>query len=290
MISIISTDVKLTQSTPCSTLELLVLPVLFWKLQQLLVKYIEVYAPEFIMPDMPSIPKYSVLLPTYNERENLPYMIYFLDQAFSTISASYEVIIIDDSSPDGTQTVAKALQAHYGNDKIILAPRPGKLGLGSAYTHGIKHASGEYIFIMDADMSHHPKFIPQFITKQKETQCDIVSGTRYVSEGGVHGWTLRRKLVSRVANYLAQVVLRPGVTDLTGSYRLYKRDVFEELMKRMDAKGYVFQMEIIVRAKKMGYNVQQVPITFVDRLFGESKMGTDEIAQYLVQMWRLAWV
>lgn len=234
--------------------------------------------------------KFSVLLPTYDERENLPYMIYFLDQAFSSVDCDYEVIIVDDASPDGTLDVARALQTEFGTDKIILAPRPGKLGLGSAYTHGVKHATGNFIFILDADMSHHPKFIPQFIRKQRETGCDIVTGTRYVREGGVHGWTLRRKLVSRIANYLAHIALQPGVSDLTGSFRLYKKECFESIMTKMEATGYVFQMEIIVRAKKMGFSINEVPITFVDRLFGESKMDSDEIAQYLAQLWNLMWL
>lgn len=234
--------------------------------------------------------KYSVLLPTYNERENLPYMIYFLDEAFRIAGADYEIIVIDDASPDGTEKIAAELQALYGHEKIILASRKGKLGLGSAYMHGAEHATGNFIVIIDADLSHHPKYIPSFIAKQRETGCDIVSGTRYVLEGGVHGWTVRRKLVSRVANYLAQILLRPGVSDLTGSFRLYKAESFQRIMQEMEAKGFVFQMEIIVRAKKMGFDVREVPITFVDRLYGQSKMGSDEIIQYLQQLWRLVWL
>lgn len=233
--------------------------------------------------------KYSVLLPTYNERRNLPYMIYFLDEAFQTAKVDYEIVIVDDASPDGTQQTAKELQSVYPN-RIVLAPRKEKLGLGSAYLHAITHATGNFIIILDADLSHHPKFIPDFIEMQRRTKCDVVSGTRYVNEGGVHGWNLKRKLVSRVANYLAQIVLRPGVSDLTGSFRLYKASCFKDIMKNMEAKGFVFQMEIIVRAKRMGLDVREVPITFVDRLFGESKMGSDEIVQYLQQLWRLAWV
>ncbi|KAI0561596.1 dolichyl-phosphate mannosyltransferase [Gracilaria domingensis] len=234
--------------------------------------------------------KYSVLLPTFNERENLPYVIFFLDEAFNRAQVDYEVIIVDDASPDGTQQVAKALQQSYGADKIILRPRECRAGLGSAYMHGAKHATGNFVIILDADLSHHPKFIPAFIDKQRQTSCDVVTGTRYVEDGGVYGWTLRRKLVSRVANYLAHIILRPRVSDLTGSFRLYRRKCFDSIMNQMEAKGYVFQMEIIVRAKRMGLDVREVPITFVDRLFGESKMGADEIIQYLIQLWRLAWV
>lgn len=237
------------------------------------------------MPD-----KFSVLLPTYNERENLPFMLHFFDTAFSRAAVDYEVIIIDDASPDGTLVVAKELQVIYGLEKVVLAPRSGKLGLGTAYVHGLKYATGNFIFILDADMSHHPKFVPAFIECQRRSNCDVVTGTRYVAGGGVYGWTLRRMLVSRVANYIAHILLRPGVSDLTGSFRLYKAESFRKIMKQMEAKGYVFQMEIIVRAKKMGLSISEVPITFVDRLFGESKMGTDEIAQYLAQLWRLAWL
>ncbi|CAN8068695.1 unnamed protein product [Agarophyton chilense] len=234
--------------------------------------------------------KYSVLLPTFNERENLPYVIFFLHEAFRQADVNYEVIIVDDSSPDGTLQVAKQLQLSYGADKIILRPRERRAGLGSAYMHGAKYATGNFVIILDADLSHHPKFIPTFIEKQTQTGCDVVTGTRYVPSGGVYGWTLRRKLVSRVANYLAHIVLRPGVSDLTGSFRLYRRNCFDAIMSQMEATGYVFQMEIIVRAKRMGFDVREVPITFVDRLFGESKMGADEIIQYLIQLWRLAWV
>lgn len=233
--------------------------------------------------------KYSILLPTYNERANLPFMVYFLVEVLEPMDVDFEIIVIDDNSPDGTLKVAEQLQGIYGTDRIVLAPREGKLGLGTAYLHGIQRASGNFIVIMDADMSHHPKFLPQFIQRQRATSCDVVTGTRYVSEGGVCGWNLRRKLVSRVANFIAQVVLRPGVSDLTGSYRLYRRECFDNIMKLMQSKGYVFQMEIIVRAKKLGLHVEEVPITFVDRLFGVSKMGTDEIAHYLKGLWTLFW-
>lgn len=149
--------------------------------------------------------KYSILLPTYNELENLPLIVYLIVKTLEEAGYDYEIIIIDDNSPDGTQQAAEQLQRIYGEDKIVLRPRSGKLGLGTAYVHGIKHAKGNFIVIMDADLSHHPMFIPQFIEKQKEEDLDIVSGTRYVGSGGVYGWDLKRKLISRVANYITQV-------------------------------------------------------------------------------------
>lgn len=133
---------------------------------------------------------------------------------------------------------------------------------------------------MDADLSHHPKFIPQMIKKQKETGSDIVTGTRYSNGGGVYGWDFKRKLISRGANYLTQILLRPGVSDLTGSFRLYRRQVLEKLVSSCISKGYVFQMEMIVRARQFDYNISEIPITFVDRFYGESKLGGSEIVQF----------
>lgn len=198
----------------------------------------------------------------------------------------WELIIVDDASPDGTQEVAKQLQALYTPQKIRLQPRAGKLGLGTAYVHGLKFATGTFVIIMDADFSHHPKFIAEMIRKQKEAGSpqpggyDIVTGTRYAGDGGVYGWDLKRKLVSRGANLFADTVLRPGVSDLTGSFRLYKKEVLQKVMLSTESKGYTFQMEMMVRAKAMGYTVAEVPISFVDRVYGESKLGGDEIVEY----------
>ncbi|XP_075625204.1 dolichol-phosphate mannosyltransferase subunit 1 isoform X2 [Balearica regulorum gibbericeps] len=202
--------------------------------------------------------KFSVLLPTYNERENLPLVVWLLARTFRESGNNFEIIIIDDGSPDGTQEIAEQLQTIYGSDKILLRPRARKLGLGTAYIHGMKHATGNFIVIMDADLSHHPKFIPEFIRKQKEGNFDIVSGTRYKGNGGVYGWDLKRKLI-----------------------RLYRKEVLQKLMEKCVSKGYVFQMEMIVRARQLGYTIGEVPISFVDRVYGESKLGGNEIVSFL---------
>ena len=175
----------------------------------------------------------------------------------------------------------------FGSDKIVLRPRSGKLGLGTAYIHGLQSAQGEFILLMDADLSHAPKHIPEFIAKQQETGSDIVTGTRYAGTGGVYGWDLQRKLTSRVANFLATILLQPNCTDLTGSFRLYRREVLEACIGRCVSKGYVFQMEMIVRARELGFTVSEVPIHFVDRLYGLSKLGADEVVQYAKGLWTL---
>ncbi|KAJ3177524.1 dolichol-P-mannose synthesis [Irineochytrium annulatum] len=231
--------------------------------------------------------KYSILLPTYNERQNLPIITWMLVKEMTEAKLDFEIIVIDDNSPDGTLQVAEQLVGIYGADRIVLRPRAGKLGLGTAYVHGIQHAKGDYIIIMDADMSHHPKFIAEFVKKQKERDYDVVTGTRYSLGGGVYGWNLKRKLTSRGANFLADLFLTPGVSDLTGSFRLYKKDVLARMIAATKSKGYVFQMEMMVRARQLGFSIAEVPITFVDRVFGESKMGLEEIVSYLKGIWTL---
>ncbi|KAF8933093.1 dolichol-P-mannose synthesis [Dissophora ornata] len=225
--------------------------------------------------------KYSVLLPTYNERENLPVIIWLLTKTFQENNIDYEIIVIDDNSPDGTLEIAKQLQKLYGEDRILLRPRAGKLGLGTAYVHGIQHATGDFIFILDADMSHHPKFMPEMIALQQANNLDVVTGTRYAGNGGVYGWDLKRKVIRQVAaEPKLPMLLRPGVSDLTGSFRLYKKEVLTKLISSCISKGYVFQMEMMVRARQFNFTIGEVPITFVDRVFGDSKMGAMEIVSY----------
>jgi len=244
--------------------------------------------------------KYSILLPTYNERRNLPIITWLLNKTMTEKSVAaisptslttsteinmysdldWELIIVDDGSPDGTQEIAKQLQKVYTPQRIQLRARAGKLGLGTAYVHGLQFATGNFVIIMDADFSHHPKFIAEMVRVQKTANYDIVTGTRYAGNGGVFGWDLKRKFVSRGANLFADTVLRPGVSDLTGSFRLYKKEILQKVINTTESKGYTFQMEMMVRAKAMGCTVAEVPITFVDRLYGESKLGGDEIVEY----------
>ncbi len=149
----------------------------------------------------------------------------------------YEIIIVDDNSPDGTENVAKALRDYLGKDIIQILERPGKLGLGTAYIDGLKLATGSHVVIMDADLSHQPKYIPSMASVMKQSSADVVTGTRYVNGGGVAGWNLMRKLTSGIANFLATELLRSGVSDVTGSFRLWKREVLEAVLAKTQSIG-----------------------------------------------------
>lgn len=154
---------------------------------------------------------YSVILPTYNERENLPIIYYLIDKTFTGVDANYEVVIVDDSSPDNTLDVAQKLQKSYGQDHVRIVSREGKLGLGTAYIAGLKAAKGDRIILMDADLSHHPKFIPQMIDVMDSTGAEIVTGTRYCQGGGVYGWDLKRKVTryARPTSLVLREMLMP---------------------------------------------------------------------------------
>lgn len=235
---------------------------------------------------------YSILLPTYNECENLPILAGLLDASFREAKEGlgeidFEVVVVDDNSPDGTFAVATNLAKRFPFLKVYR--REKKLGLGSAYVFASQHAAGEFVFIMDADLSHHPKYLSLFIKRQAELNFDIVSGSRYCGKNaGVCGWPLKRRLTSVGANVLARRALGiSACSDVTGSYRLYKRGVFNSLIKACTTKGYAFQMEIIMRAHLAGHRIGEVPIVFVERLFGTSKLGLGEVAQFLKSIWQL---
>ena len=140
---------------------------------------------------------------------------------------------------------------------------------------------------MDADLSHHPKYIPAMVAAQRAHRADLVSGTRYAPGGGVAGWGARRKATSRGANLLASLLLRPGLSDLTGSFRLFRRELLARLVEETKATGYAFQMEVAVRAVAAGATVAEVPIVFVDRVYGASKLGGAEVALFLKGLVRL---
>ncbi|CAF2084528.1 unnamed protein product [Brassica napus] len=203
--------------------------------------------------------KYSIIVPTYNERLNIALIFYLMI---------------------GVMMALKKLSSNC-RTCMLLRARAKKLGLGTAYIHGLKHATGDFVVIMDADLSHHPKYLPSSIKKRLEKNASIVTCTRYVKGGGVHRWNLMRKLTSRRANVLAQTLLWPDVSDLTRSFMLYKKSVLEDMISSCVSKCCVFQMEMIVRATRKGYHIEEVPITFVDRVFGTSKLEGSEIVEYL---------
>ncbi len=224
----------------------------------------------------------TICLPTYDERANLEPMI---DALRTVLRAGDRVLVVDDSSPDGTGQIADRLAAAL--DFVDVLHRPHKEGLGPAYLAGFDRAladGAELILEMDCDFSHDPRDVPRLIAAAEEG-ADLVLGSRYVPGGRVGNWGFLRRAISRGASIYTGLILQMGVRDPTGGFKCFRRGVLEALdLDAITAKGYAFQIETTYRAQRAGFRVVEVPIAFVDRTAGHSKMSR---AIVLEAIWRV---
>ncbi|KAI5180997.1 dolichol-phosphate mannosyltransferase [Nematocida sp. AWRm80] len=217
----------------------------------------------------------SILVPTHNERENAKVLIYSVHMLLK--DTKYEIIIIDDGSTDNTAAECNRLATRL-NASVQVLERKEKLGLGNAYKRGIEYASGKYIVIMDADLSHDPREIPKLLQKIKETNTEIIIGSRYTKGGAVSNWPLFRRLTSQGANILAQIFTGIQTSDLTNSYRIYKRDILVSSIKMVLSSGFAYQMEVLYRCNT---TIKEHPVHFHEREYGVSKLSLKEYTHFL---------
>jgi dolichol-phosphate mannosyltransferase len=225
-----------------------------------------------------------VCIPTYDERENLPRIV----PAVLEVLPGADVLVIDDSSPDGTGDLADRMA---GDDpRIHVLHRAGKEGLGRAYLAGFAWAlerDYRHVFELDADFSHDPAYLPAMVGRLARG-ADVVVGSRRVKGGGAEGWPLSRRVISWAGSVYARAILRAGVKDLTGGFNGFRREALERLdLDRIGASGYGFQIEIKFRAVRAGLRVEEMPIVFRDRREGISKMSAGIFAEAMVQVVRL---
>jgi dolichol-phosphate mannosyltransferase len=222
-----------------------------------------------------------VVLPTYDERENLPQIVPRILEA----APELDVLVVDDNSPDGTGTLADELAARQ--PRIHVLHRARKEGLGRAYLAGFAHAlAAGYgrILEMDADFSHDPSRLPALLS----TRADVVLGSRYVPGGGTVNWGWGRRMLSRGGSLYARTILGIPVHDLTGGFKCFRREVLENIdLPSVRSTGYAFQIELTYRALRRGFTVVEVPITFVDRRVGKSKMNRRIVLEALWMVWKL---
>lgn len=221
----------------------------------------------------------SIVVPTYNERQNLPRLVAAIAEH---VRVPYEIIVVDDSSPDGTADLARDLAKTH---PIRLLSRPAKSGLGSAYRDGFAAAKGDMVFEMDADLSHDPRFLPKLV-EAVEGGADIAIGSRYVAGGRIIGWNAYRKLVSGVGNALAKIALGLRIRDVTSGYRCYAREC-ADIVQQVRSDGYAFQVEALYHARRRNLRIAEVPITFENRTVGKSKLGPGEFMNFLRTLGRL---
>jgi dolichol-phosphate mannosyltransferase len=213
-----------------------------------------------------------LVLPTYNEAENIETIVHAVLPRLAEASPEHTLLVVDDSSPDGTGAIADRLARE--NDAVDVLHRAGKEGLGRAYLAGFDHAlerGAELVMEMDADFSHDPADVPRLIRAADD--ADLVLGSRYVEGGGVAGWEWHRRLLSRGGCWYARTILGVPVRDLTGGFKCFRRSVLETLdLGDVQADGYGFQIEMTYRTLRAGLRVKEIPITFHERRAGDSKM------------------
>lgn len=224
-----------------------------------------------------------VVIPTYNEAENVPNIVpRVLEQ-----DARVEVLIVDDNSPDGTASLVREMQKN--NKRIHLIERPGKLGLGTAYVAGFKYAleqGYDYVLEMDADFSHDPKALGLLLRMMPD--YDLVIGSRYISGVNVVNWPMRRLILSYSANLYTRFVTRMPVKDATGGFKCYRRKVLESIdIDSLKSNGYAFQIETNFLTWKKGFRICEIPIIFIDRRVGVSKMSKNIIYEAAWMVWKL---
>lgn len=212
--------------------------------------------------------KTYIVIPTYNEKNNITKL---LDQIFNLGIEGLNVLVVDDNSPDSTGQIVEKLK--QGNLRLDILHRPKKAGLGTAYITGFKEVlkrGADYIFEMDADFSHDPKYIPEFLKTIQN--CDLVLGSRYVKGGGINNWNLIRRFVSWGGNTYVRLILGLPFRDLTGGFKCYCRQVLENIgLDDLSSVGYNFQIETTYKAYQAGFKIKEIPIIFTERTEGKSK-------------------
>ncbi|MCC8095652.1 MAG: polyprenol monophosphomannose synthase [Tannerellaceae bacterium] len=229
-----------------------------------------------------------VIIPTYNEKENVENII----RAVSNLEKGFHILIIDDGSPDGTADIVKKLQTEY-SEQLFLIERSGKLGLGTAYICGFKWAiehTYDFIFEMDADFSHNPNDLPRLYMACTEQGADVAVGSRYCNGVNVVNWPLSRVLMSYYASVYVRLVTGMKIQDTTAGFKCYRRQVLETIdLDNIHFKGYAFQIEMKFTAYKCGFSLIEVPIIFINRVLGTSKMNSSIFGEALFGVLQLKW-
>jgi dolichol-phosphate mannosyltransferase len=230
------------------------------------------------------MPRSLIVTPTYNEKDNLPRFV----DAVRSAWPDADLMIVDDNSPDGTGAIADAIAAE--DKRVKVTHRPGKMGLGTAYTEAFKQGLTEgydRFFEMDADLSHDVRYLPDFI-KALDDGADVVIGSRNIPGGGVEGWGLGRHFISKGGSLYSRTILGLGVRDLTSGYKAFTRRALEAIdIGSVHSNGYSFQIEMTYRALRKGMRVKEVPIVFVDRTAGASKMSRRIFVEAIGVVWKL---
>lgn len=225
----------------------------------------------------------TIITPVYNERENLCKFIPRVEKALSTMEKDFEIVIVDDNSPDGSGKVADEFAEEYGNIQVL--HRQKKMGLGSAYKEGFQLAKGRVIVSIDSDLSHEPEILPHLIREAESV--DIVIGSRFVKGGKIEGRVAWRDILSAFANHFIRVMTGYKIMDWTSGFRVYRREVWETTIPNVNCIKWDFQFEFLYKALLDNYKVKETPITFHERAGGHSKFSLIEALYFVFSLFKI---
>ncbi len=242
--------------------------------------------------------KLTIVIPTYNEKENLERLVKQVHKVMESIDIETTIMVVDDGSPDGTGEIADRLADNFSQAffKVRVIHRKGKQGLASAYIRGFKTAiemGADYLMSMDADFSHNPKYIPAFLENIKK--YDLVIGSRNVPGGSVKNWPFLRKIISKGGSLYSRIILGVNIKDFTGGFNMYKSKIFKDgktgkqqvNLDKIRSDGYSFQIEMKYKIVKSGFTHKEIPIVFSDRKFGQAKMSKKIFIEAFFRVWQI---
>jgi len=225
----------------------------------------------------------AIVIPTYNEAQNIRLLLHNILEMYPYVN----VFVIDDNSPDGTGEIVRHLS--ISDKRITCIHRFKKEGIGPAYIRGFQEVlrkDYEWIIQMDADFSHHPRYIERFLKEVKN--WDVVIGSRYIKGGGAKNWSWSRRLISRYGNIYAKFILKLPINDLTSGFRCFRSEVLRRIdLENIRSKGYIFQIEMLYKAYKKGFKIKEIPILFTDRKRGVTKMSLSIFLEAMGGVWRI---
>lgn len=246
---------------------------------------------QFYAKGKSNMKKALIILPTYNEKENISTLITEIFDVSSKNKMDLNVVVVDDNSPDGTADSVKRIKHENFKQKLFIIERPDKMGLGTAYIAGFRFAlenGYDYAITMDADFSHNPGYLPNML-KKMET-CDLCIGSRYVHGGGTQNWGVSRKIISRSTNLLAHTLLGLKANDCTAGFRCYKKEVLSTInLDNIYSNGYSFLLEMMYKCQANNFKIGEIPIIFKDRRVGVSKISKQEIIKAMKTLVRFTW-
>lgn len=225
----------------------------------------------------------SIITPVYNEKDNLRIFIPKIEEVLWKTSKNFEIVIVDDNSPDGSGKVAQELANEFNNIKVL--QRQKKMGLGTAYKEGYKLTEGRLIVSIDSDLSHDPEILPSMI--EETDNADIVIGSRFVKGGGIEGRSIWRDMFSTFANYFIRTITGRNIRDWTSGLRIYRREVWETSMPKVECMKWDFQFESLYKALFDEFKVKEIPITFHERLEGHSKFSITEAFYFIISFFKI---